>query len=472
MSISELPPDPLEAGGLGEFARSYRRGETTSEAITRSYLDRIRLLDGRLGAFEHVADEQAIETARAMDALLAAGTDLGSLMGVPVAVKDLFVIEGMPLTAGSNLDVSDLVGGEGSFVSALRRAGLVLLGKTRTDEFALGTLGYNPSRGSPWNPWESEHHLAPGGSSSGSAVAVAAGMCAVAFGTDTGGSIRGPAAFCGIFGLKTTAGRWPTDGLFPLSPTMDTVGINARSAADAALTFETLSGDSAAVAGLSRVRQGDLSTVRLGVPRNYFFDDLDPHVERSMNSALDLLAHAGANLVEVDIPEASECPGINLVVSPAELLTTLGSDRFLSAQGTIGEVAFASASTALEMKADTYIAALRRHGELCLIAGDRLQGFDAWITPTRQMLPMSLEGMEDRDKRRSVEYAALRNTRPANTFGLCATSLPVTDKESPLPVGLQLMGRPHAERELLTLSRAIEELLPPARWPDSSAFLV
>ncbi|MCP4249164.1 MAG: amidase, partial [bacterium] len=176
-------------------------------------LARIEALEPRLGAFEYVAAEQALSTARALDELLAAGTDLGPLMGVPVAIKDLFAVDGMPTAAASNLDVTEVIGPEGDFVKTLKRAGCVILGKTKTDEFALGTLGFNPKRGTPWNPWDAKTHRAPGGSSSGSAVAAVAGLCAFAIGTDTGGSVRGPAAFCGAFGLKSTVGLWPTNGM-------------------------------------------------------------------------------------------------------------------------------------------------------------------------------------------------------------------------------------------------------------------
>ena len=172
-----LPTDPFEPSGIMGFAERLRRGETTAEAATSAYLARIETLDPWLGAFEYVAWEQALASARALDELLAAGTDLGPLMGVPVAIKGLFAVDGTPTTAGSNLDVTEVVGPEGDFVKMLKRAGCVILGKTKTDEFALGTLGFNPSRGTPWNPWDAEAHRAPGGSSSGSAVAAVAGLC-------------------------------------------------------------------------------------------------------------------------------------------------------------------------------------------------------------------------------------------------------------------------------------------------------
>jgi aspartyl-tRNA(Asn)/glutamyl-tRNA(Gln) amidotransferase subunit A len=206
-----LVPDPLAQGGIAGYGRRLRQGAITAAAATEAYLERIAALDPKLGAYQHVAAEQALASARALDRLLAAGTDLGPLMGVPVAIKDIFAVDGMPTTAGSQLEVADLIGPEGPFVQALRRAGCVILGKVKTVEFALGAVGISRPRGTPWNPWDAAMHRIPGGSSSGPAVAVAAGLCGSAIGSDTGGSVRLPACFCGTFGLKTSwaSGRPP-----------------------------------------------------------------------------------------------------------------------------------------------------------------------------------------------------------------------------------------------------------------------
>ena len=214
--MANIPPDPLDDGGIACFADEFRTRRTSSESVTAAYLARIEALDARLGAYEHVARDRALAQARALDALLAAGTDLGPLMGVPVAIKDLIAVTGMPTTAGSNVDVEDLIGSEGPFVSTLKRAGCVILGKTKTVEFAMGGSGVNLVRGTPWNPWDATTHRIPGGSSSGSAVAAAAGLCAFAIGSDTGGSVRIP-AFSGTFALKTTKGLWPTENVSSLA---------------------------------------------------------------------------------------------------------------------------------------------------------------------------------------------------------------------------------------------------------------
>lgn len=461
--MPNIVSDPLSSADLADFAARFRAGDITAEATVRAYLDRIAIFDKALGCYQHVATEQALETAAAMDRLRRVGTDLGPLMGVPISIKDLFAVDGMPVTAGSNYDVTDIIGPEGPFVKALKRAGCIILGKVKTDEFALGTLGINPVRGSPWNPWDPLVHRAPGGSSSGSAVAVAARLCAFSVGTDTGGSVRGPAAFCGVFGLKTTAGLWPTSGFMPLSTTMDTIGLLTRSAADAALVFGALTGRP--VAPTRSIR-----TVRLGKPINYFFDDVEPEVERCMAAALSAMADAGAEILPVEIPEAHECPNFNSKVSPIELLATLGRDRFEAARGMLGDPVVASTEAVLEILADEYAGLLRRHRELRLIAEGRMNGLDGWVAPTRQKLPMPLAEIVTRDSRMRMEWLMLRNTRPANTFGICASSTPVHQYGAPLPVGLQVFCPSYQEERLLGVAKAVEGVvgLPPV--PDLSSF--
>src|SRR6185437_6623249 len=185
LRMKNLPADPLDAITLEEFGRRLRSGRMTCESATRAYVERI--------------------------GLLASGTDLGPLMGVPVAIKDLFTVDGMPRPrCGSDVDISDLVPPEGEFVRRLKRAGCVILGKTRMTEFAFGLV--NVAHPTPWNPVDSQVHRMPGGSSGGSAAALAAGMCAFSIGSDTGGSVRHPAAMCALFGYKATSGMWPTDG--------------------------------------------------------------------------------------------------------------------------------------------------------------------------------------------------------------------------------------------------------------------
>ena len=286
-------------------------------------------------------------------------------MGVPVAIKDLYAVEGMPTTAGSNVDVTDIIGAEGSFVKKLKRAGCVILGKTKTVEFALGAGNHH--RGTPWNPWDGEIHRAPGGSSSGSAVAVAAGLCAFAIGSDTGGSVRIPAALCGTFGLKTTVGLWPLDGIFPMAPSFDTIGPLTASAADAALIFATIEGTPVA-------DPAPPSGLRLGRPTRHFFDNLEPEVETCVTMALGALEKAGIEMVPMEFPEVEEVTETFPIVSPTELLSVLGRERFEAIRERMDRDVAARIVNSLEVTADRYIRLMWRQGELCRTTRQRMQG--------------------------------------------------------------------------------------------------
>lgn len=257
-----MTPNPFD-NDLSGFAEALRAGKTSAETVTRACLERIEQLNPALDAFQQVGAERAIEQARAIDGLLASGTDLGALMGVPIAVKDIIAVEGFPTTNGSRYPSESLTGPEGELIKRLKRAGCVILGKTKTVEFALGATGVNEARGTPWNAWDAENHRIPGGSSSGSAVATAAGLCGFALGTDTGGSVRIPACYNGLFGHKTSMGLWPTNGIFPLSATLDSAGPLCRTAADAILIHEQLTGEA--------VPPVQLTGLRFGLPAPVFF---------------------------------------------------------------------------------------------------------------------------------------------------------------------------------------------------------
>ncbi len=458
------PPDPLEPGGIGEFASRFRGGDISAEAATAAYLARIEALDPRLGAFEHVAAEQALATARALDGLLAAGTDLGPLMGVPVAVKDIFAVDGMPTTAGSNLDVTDVIGPEGTFVGALKRAGCVILGKVKTVEFALGAAGISRPRGTPWNPWDATVHRIPGGSSSGPAVAVAAGMSGFAIGSDTGGSVRIPAAFCGVFGLKTTVGLWPTDGVFPLSPELDSIGPLTRSAADAAIVFGALAGRPAPSAS-------PLRGLRLGKPANYFFDDLDARVESCTNAALAALEEGGVEIVRIEVPEAPEREAYFPVVLPANLVTVLGRDRFLAERDAIDPVIAARGTKGLEVTADDCIRLEWRRRELCRIAQGRMEGLDGWVSPSAGVVPRPVADFESLEDGLRLALAVTRDSQPGNLFGLCGTSTPIHGYGSDLPVGLQVLCPAGEDAKALSIALALEDVVGAPPRPDLSGFL-
>ncbi len=462
--MTTLPADPFEPGGIALFGKRLRGGEITAEAATRAYLARIAVLDDRLGAYQYVAAEQAVAAARALDGLLAAGTDLGPLMGVPVAIKDLFAVDGMPTTAGSNIDVGDLIGAEGRFVKALKRAGCVILGKTKTVEFALGTTGISKPRGTPWNPWDAATQRIPGGSSSGPGVATAAGLCAFAIGTDTGGSVRLPAHFCGTFGLKTTAGLWPTDGVFPLARDLDSIGPLTRSAADAAIVFAVLTGQPTPTA--SPVRG-----LRLGKPVHYFYDNLDSNVAACMTAALTMLEEAGADIVPIEVPEAPEREKYFPAALPADLISVLGRERFLAGRERMDPVVAARGGMGLEAKAAEVLQVKWWRQQLCAAAEARSEGLDGWITPTAAIASVPVADFTDPAEAMRLTLAITQDTQPGNLLGLCATTTPIQMLGSALPVGLQLLCPANHEARALAIALAIEDLVGPPPRPDLSGFL-
>jgi aspartyl-tRNA(Asn)/glutamyl-tRNA(Gln) amidotransferase subunit A len=457
--------DPLADGGLAEFARNFRSGAISSVQATEGYLARIEALNPRLEAYEHIAADQALATAHAMDALRAAGTDLGPLMGVPIAVKDLISVEGMPTRAGTRLDVADLIGPEGPVIKALRRAGCIILGKTKTVEFALGITGLSQPRGTPVNPWDAGTVRLPGGSSSGSAVATAAGLCAFALGSDTGGSVRVPAALNGVFGLKTSFGRLSNEGAFPLARHLDTIGLLTRSAHDAAIAFSELMGHALPA-------PAKLDHLRLARPDNYFFERLDPELGSRVEAGLAQMQAAGALIEGLLIPEAPEREAYFPVVLPVCLLADLGRERFLAGRGMIDPVIERRIAAALEIAASDYVALERRREASVKRALQRFEGFDAWISPTTAIYPPAVESLADEQTAFDLALGMTRNTQPANYLNLCAVSIPLPMDGHAFPAGLQVMCPSGKEEQLLAIAIGIEALLGLPQLPETEKLLV
>lgn len=461
--MTTLSPDPL-ARGIQEFARELRRGDTSAAQATDAYLSRIEALDGVLGAYEHVAADQARNQAQAIDQLIRSGTDLGPLMGVPVSIKDIFAVDGMPTTSGSNVDVTDLVGSEGSFIKRLKQAGCVILGKAKTVEFALGSSGTNYARGTPRNPWDAASFRLASGSSSGSAVAVAAGLCGFSIGSDTGGSIRGPAGFCGVVGLKTTGGLWPLDGAFPLSKTFDSIGSLNASAEDAAQTI-------AALLGRQRPAPAPLSGLRLGRV-SPLFEDADQKVTECIDAALNALAAQGAEIIEVVLPDLAAANDVFTTISRPELIAALGRERFSAIRDQMNIDVADRAAPGLSITADVYIEAMWRHHRFRELGRQAMRDVDAWIAPSKLKLPPVFPGkFVSLEKDKELISLCAGPTRVANTFGFCAISQPVQQYGADLPIGMQIMCGEFDELRLLSIALAVERVIGRPAKPDISAFL-
>ncbi|MFO8045171.1 MAG: Asp-tRNA(Asn)/Glu-tRNA(Gln) amidotransferase subunit GatA [Halomonas sp.] len=313
---------------LSELAAALTAGEFTSRELTEHQLARIARLDGEINSFITVTAEQALAAADGADAIRAR-SQAGPLTGLPLAIKDLFCTEGVLTTAGSKMLGNFVSPYDATVVEKLKAAGMVSLGKTNMDEFAMGSSNENSAFGPVTNPWEAG--AVPGGSSGGSAAAVAAGLVPAAMGTDTGGSIRQPAAFCGITGLKPTYGRVSRYGIIAYASSLDQAGPMARTAKDCALLLNAIAGldprDSTSVArgvpDYTEELDAPLSGLKIGLPREYFGDGLDPQVEAAVREAVKVYESLGATVREVSLPHTHYAIPAYYVIAPAEASSNL-----------------------------------------------------------------------------------------------------------------------------------------------------
>lgn len=459
MPPGTLPADPLQGIGLATFGRQFRDGALTAEAVTRAYLQRIAALDPILGAFRAVDASAALQRAREVDSQRKSGRDFGPLMGLPIAVKEIFRVDGFPFGAGTDVDIDDLRPVEGPFVNALKRQGCIVLGVTKTTEFAAATV--NSGKSMPWNPWDAHTKRVCGGSSHGSAAALAAGLCGFAIGSDTGGSVRLPAALCGLVGFKPSIGVWSTEGVFPLSPTFDTVGTFTHSVADTCALFSTLTGHPISA-------WPSPSDLRLGRVIN-LFDELDPPVAVATERAVSKLVDAGVRFIDIDLPEVAEVTGVFGRILAGELVQYLGRERLIAHRELIDPVPWARIESELDIDATTLRALRDRQHELAISIRQRVDGLDAIICPTTPLTPGPAAEVIDADVAIAWNRRSGRNTRPGNLFGQCGISLPV-HAPGELPIGLQLLRSSGGDDRLLAIAASLEVVLGRAASPDLTAF--
>ena len=457
-----LPAFPFGDMPLESFAAAFRAGQIRSRDVTQALLVRIDALQPKLAAYCFIDHEGALARAAAVDAARAAGIDLGPLMGLPIALKDLFSVIDMPTNAGSRVGVSDLVPPQGPFVTALLRGGCVVLGKTATTEFAMG--GINLTHRLPWNPCDPEIARMTGGSSHGSAVAMAAGMAAITFGSDTGGSVRWPAALCGTVGYKASTDHWPVEGVFPLSKNMDSLGVFTSSAADAAFV-------EAAMRGQASTRSRPIDQLVLGVPTEHYFDNIDRDVRACFDEAVARLRSCGVRLAPTGVPEAREREALFARLLPAEWLAFFGRERFVASKQDMDPVVQARASAGLGVAADEYLRYEKRRVQLVALMRERMRGLDAWVTPTVAVVPGPVADFNTVEKAAAWNRLNTQNTQPGNMFAQCGVSLPIHHLCGTLPVGLQLCCAPGEDAHLLEVARAVEEAVGRAQALDVRKFV-
>jgi aspartyl-tRNA(Asn)/glutamyl-tRNA(Gln) amidotransferase subunit A len=443
--------------GILEASRQLKRRKLSPVELTQACLENIAKANAALHAFITVAGDEAITAARRAEEAIVRGEYRGPLHGIPVAIKDLLDIQGMPTTAGSALLKDRIAAEDAGVVHRLRAAGAILIGKTNLHEFAYGGSSVVSYFGAVRNPRAPEYIA--GGSSGGSAAAVAAGMCCAAIGTDTGGSIREPAAFCGIVGLKPTYGRVSNRGVLPLAWSLDHTGTLTQNAVDAALLLQAIAGydpvDPCSVNVpvpdyMSGISDG-VRNMRLGTCRAFFFDDLDRGVGACVDTALQALRTLGARLQDIQLPvsadrtvfaaEAYACHADNVALSPD-----------LYQPETLRRI-----RAGADISASAYILARRRLEEARRAIVDRFSAVDLLVMPTTPVpAPRLSELLEHPDTLRSRELLLLRNTRPFDDWGLPAISVPCGMTSEGLPVGLQIVGRPWDELGVLRLAHAYE----------------
>ncbi|MFJ2708354.1 amidase [Streptomyces sp. NPDC087428] len=443
---------------LTEAAQAVRARQLSPVELTESVLNRIGVVEGRLGAYVAVTAEAAREAAETAEREVAKSGPRSPLHGIPMGLKDLIDAEGTPTTASSNVRAGHVAERDSAVAERLASAGAVLLGKTHTHEFAYGLT--TPQTNNAW-----DHTRVAGGSSGGSAVAVAGGGATFALGTDTGGSIRVPAALNGVVGLKPTYGLVPRSGVTSLSWSLDHVGPLTRTVQDAALVLSETAGpdprDPAGVhsAPMGEISRGDLRGLRVGVPRNYYFERVDPEVEEAVRRAIGRLAELGAQLVDVEIPMVRYIQAVQWgLMVPEATAYHEGSLRAVPDLYT-PDVRILLEAGELTSAAD-YLRAQRARTMMRDAWTCMFDGIDVLAAPTVPMTAARADQYAVHWADGTVEAVSdsyVRLCAPANITGVPALTLPVGHDSAGLPIGMQLMARPFGDATVLRAGRAYEE---------------
>ncbi|MGH7321429.1 MAG: amidase [Candidatus Rokuibacteriota bacterium] len=455
--------DDLHWLGVRDLARAIAARRVSAVEVVEAHLARIEKLDGRLRSYLAVFGESALEAARAAERAVTRGAALGPLHGVPVAVKDLYAVQGTPTTAGSRF-LTEPAAQDSTVVARLRAAGAIILGKLNLHEFAYGPEGINIHYGTAWNPWDPATHRMPGGSSSGSGVAVAAGLAPVGMGSDTGGSIRIPAACCGTVGLKPTYGRVSRAGLVPLSWSLDHAGPLTRSATDAAMILAAIAGSDPADPSTSVLpvpdyvggMAGPVNGLRVGVLGAYI-DQADEEVQAAIAAAAKVLEGLGCQVEDVAIPMARFALGASVaILSPeamayhAPLLRRHATEYAPDVRRRLVAGGFLSAAD--------YLKGQRARALIREAVNAVLQRMDCLLTPALPVAapPVTATQVRLGERTETPRAAFTMFTRLFNVTGHPAIAVPCGFTRDGLPLALQLAGRAFDEVTILRLAHAYE----------------
>jgi aspartyl-tRNA(Asn)/glutamyl-tRNA(Gln) amidotransferase subunit A len=464
MNVHQMSTEPALMS-LTSIAQAIAEKRLSSREATQSCLDRVAQWQPRLNAFMAIEAEEALAAADAADAALAKGNNDGALHGVPLAHKDMYYDAGKVVTCGSRIRRDFVAIMTSTALQRLKDAGTIRLGSLQMSEFAYGPTGHNTHYGPVHNPWAYDHIT--GGSSSGSGAAVAARLTFAALGSDTGGSIRMPAHFCGVTGLKTTVGRISRAGAMPLSQSLDTVGPLARSAEDCALLLALMAGadpeDPTAVTGpvpdYNAAAQQSMKGLTIGVPTAFYVDDLDAEVARVLDETIAVLKREGAHIVQVELPDQRQLTAACQLVLAVEA-AAFHKRWMIERPQDYGPQVLMRLQNGLAIPGVSYLEAMRWRGPALSAHLAAVAGVDAVIAP---VAPVAAPTIAESDVGNSPNAEAViqrltRFTRPINYLGLPSLAIPVGFTHSGLPVGMQLIGRSFDEAMLLRIGAAFQRV--------------
>jgi aspartyl-tRNA(Asn)/glutamyl-tRNA(Gln) amidotransferase subunit A len=474
-------PD-LTQNSIRQMLIGLRAGDFSSRELTQAHLDRIETLEPELNAFITLTPDHALACANQADrALQKGGQDLPPLTGLPIAVKDILCLKDVPCTCGSKILEGFIPPFTATTVQRVLDAGAISLGKTNTDEFAMGSSTENSAYGPTRNPWNTQH--VPGGSSGGSAAAVAARLTPAAFGTDTGGSVRQPCAFCGVTGIKPTYGRTSRYGLVAYGSSLDTVGMIARDVADLALLFQHIAGfdplDATSaqqpVPEYTLPKSPDLKGLKVGIPEEYFIQGIQPEVECCVKDAIEKLESLGATSVPISLPHTEYALPVYYLIAPAEASANLARyegirfgprlgrediwEMFTRTRGELfgPEVKRRIMLGTYALSAGYYEAYYQQAQKVrTLIKADFIHAFDQVDVIAAPVAPTTAFKFGEHTDDPLAMYLEDVFTLPANLAGIPGLALPVGYDKNGLPVGMQLMGAPFAEDLLFWVGHAYQ----------------
>ncbi len=468
--------------GIAELQEKLRSKEISSVELTRSYLERIAATDESINAFITVCEKEALASAAEADKQIAAGT-IETLTGIPVALKDIFLVDGIRTTCASKILDNFIAPYDATSVANLKKSGAVIVGKLNMDEFAMGSSNENSAAGPVKNPWDNSK--VPGGSSGGSAAAVAARQAVATLGTDTGGSIRQPAAHCGVVGMKPTYGRVSRYGVIAYASSLDQVGPVARNVSDCATMLGAVAGydplDSTSidrpVPDYNAELSGDLKGVRIGLPKEYFIDGLDADIKQATEVAIETYRDLGAEIIDVSLPHTDYAVACYYLIATAEASSNLArydgiryGSRVDNGGGLIelyrqSRAAGFGDEVKRRIMLGTYALSsgyydayyLKAQKVRTLIRQDFLDAFEKVDTILTPVAPTPAFGLGEKMEDPLQMYLSDIFTIPVNLAGTCAMSLPCGMSKDNLPIGMQLIGKPFAEEQILKAGHAYEQ---------------